>query len=138
MTKEEFSKYEKMLMPVKLCEEDLFQKRKKEESLKKQEQTHLERIEKHEHNWEQLKLMPEDVQIRLEPVRDEVKALRALVAETKEVEGPPLSSPFACPSESPPVGKEHATSVIDLDMAATPLDTDGDEMEEHGVEDSCF
>ena len=78
--------------------------------------------------------MLEDVQVRLEAVRDEVKALRALVSETKEPKGPPIQATLPAPWEPPPVGNEHATPIIDLDMAATPFDTDDDEMEEQGAE----
>ena len=96
MTREDFSKYEKMVMPPptkkeekkKLREEELWRQCQKEESLKKQVQMHLEQVKKHEHNLEQQKMMLADVQLRLESVSLEVKALRALVAETKEPEGP--------------------------------------------------
>ena len=67
--------------------------------MKKQVQMHLEQVNKHEHN-EQQKMMLADVQLRLESVSLEVKALRALVAETKEPEGP-YSSPVACSSGTP-------------------------------------
>ena len=61
MTKEDFSKYEKMVMPphpkreerVKLREEELLERCEKEESLKKQEQIHQEQVKKHQHNLEQ-------------------------------------------------------------------------------------
>ena len=120
MAEEDFSK-KKMMMPpppkreerMKLREEELFQKCKKEESLRKQEQMHLEQVKKHEHNLEQQKLMLEVVQVGLEAVRDEVKALRALVPETEEPEGPPIQLP--APRDPLPVGNEHATPIIDLD-----------------------
>ena len=64
--------------------------------MKKQVQMHLEQVKKHEHNLEQQKLMLADVQLRLESVSLEVKALPALVAETKEPEGPPVQAPPRC------------------------------------------
>ena len=105
-TKEDFSKYEKMVMPpppkreerVKLREEELLEKCKKEESLKKQEQMHEEQV-KHQHNLEQQKLMLHDVQLRLASMSLEVKALRALVAGTKEPEGHPIHAPLPVPWE---------------------------------------
>ena len=78
--------------------------------------------------------MLQDVQMRLDSVSLEVKALRALLAETKEPEGPPIRAPLSAPRDPPPVDIEHAAPIIDLDMAATPLDTDDDDREEPGVE----
>ena len=109
MTKEDFSKCEKMVMPPppkkeerrKLREEELWRQCQKEENLKKQIQVHLEQVKKHEHNLEQQKMMLADVQLWLESVSLEVKALRASVAETKEPEEPPYSSPVACSSRTP-------------------------------------
>ena len=74
-----------------------------------------------------------DVQLQLESVSLEVKALRALVAETKEPEGPLCSSPVACSSETPlpPDNGEQNAPGSDLDMEATPLDSDDDD----GMED---
>ena len=108
MTKEDFSKYEKLVLPPpkkeekkKLREEELWRRCQKEESLKKQVQMHLEQIKKHEHNLEQQKIMLADVQLQLESVSLEVKALRALVAEKKEPEGPSLHAPLPAPREPP-------------------------------------
>ena len=138
MTKEDFSKYEKMVLPPppkkeekkKLREEELWRKCEKEESLKKQVQMHLEQVKKHEHNLEQQKMMLADVQLRLESVSLEVKALRALVAETKEPEEPPIQAPLPAPREPPPDNGEQIVPSLDLEMEATPLDSDDDEMEE--------
>ena len=44
---------------VKLREQELVEKCKKEQSLEKQEQMHLEQVEKHEHNLEQRALCAE-------------------------------------------------------------------------------
>ena len=86
----------------KLREEELWRQCQKEENLKKQVQVHLEQVKKHEHNLEKQKMMLADVQLRLESVSLEVKALRALVAGTKEPEGPPIQAPPPCPREPPP------------------------------------
>ena len=67
-----------------------------------------------------------------ESVSLEVKALLALVAETKRAGGAPKSCPSAFPSGTPEDAEQTAPS-IDLDMAATPLDSDDDDMEESGV-----
>ena len=88
------SKNEKLVVPppkekerVKLGEQELFEKVQKEK-----EQMHLEQIKKHEHNLQQQKVMLEDVLTRLEAVKDEVKALRALLSERKEPEVPQFAS----------------------------------------------
>ena len=88
---------------------------------------HLEQ-KKHEHNLEQQKMMLADVQLRLESVSLEVKALRALVPETKEPEEPPIQAPLPAPRE--PDNGEQIVPSLDLEMEATPLDSDDDEMEE--------
>ena len=141
MTEDDFSKYEKMVLPPppkkderkKLREEELWRQCQKEENLKKQVQMHLEQVKKHEHNLKQQKMMLQDVHMRLESVSLKVKALRALVAETKEPEWPPVHAPLPCPREPPPdIG--HAAPIVDLNMAPTPFDTDDDDMEELGVE----
>ena len=138
MTKEDFSKYEKLVLPPppnkeekkKLREEELWRQCQKEESLKKQVQMHLEQVKKHEHTLEQQNLMLADVQLQLESVSLEVKALRALVAETKEPEGPPVQAPLPAPREPPPDIGEHIVPSLDLEMEATPLDSDDDGMED--------
>ena len=108
---------------MKLREEELLEKCKMEESLKKQEQTHQEQVKTHQHNLEQQKLMLQDVQLRLESVSLEVEALRALVAETKEPKGPPIHAPLPCPREPPPEDAEQTAPAIHLDRAVTPLDS---------------
>ena len=136
MTKEDLSKYEKLVPPPppkkeekkKLREEELWRQCQKEESWKKQVQVHLEQVTKHEHNLEHQKMMLADVQLRLESVSLEVKALRALVAESKEPEGPPIQAPLPAPREPPPDNDEQIVPSLDLEMVATPLDCDDDEM----------
>ena len=98
--------------------------------MKKQVQMHLEQVKKHEHNLEQQKMMLADVQLRLESVSHEVKALRALVAETKKPEGPPIQAPLPAPREPPPDDGEQIVPSLDLEMEATPLDSDDDGMED--------
>ena len=120
----------------KVREEELWRQCQEEENLKKQVQVHLEQVKKHEHNLEQQKMMLADVQLRLESASLEVRALRALVAETKEPEGPPIQAPPPCPREPPPEDVDETPPTINLDMLATPLDSDddGDDMEERDAE----
>ena len=108
LTPEDFSKYEKKLVPpkqqerVKLRERELLEAVERQANYEKQEQKHLEMIAKHEHNLAQQKAMLESVRSQLAEVRDTVGALRALVSETKE---PPISSivpPLPPPREPPP------------------------------------
>ena len=144
MTKEDFSKYEKMVMSPppkkeerkKLREEELWRQCQKEENLKKkkQVQVHLEQVKKHEHNLEPQKMMLADVQLRLESVSLEVKALWALVAETKEPEGPPIQAPLPAPREPSPDNGAQIVPSLDLEMEATPLDSEDDDMEERDAE----
>ena len=95
LTPEDFSKYEKKLMPpkqqerVKLRERELLEAVERKANYEKQEQKHLEMIEKHEHILAQQKRMLESVRSQLAELRDTVGALRALVSETKE---PPINS----------------------------------------------
>ena len=133
MSKEDFSKYEKLVLPPPkkeekktLREEELWRRCQTEERLKKQVQMHLEQIKKHEHNLEQQKIMLADVQMQLESVSLEVKALRALVAETREPEGPSLIAPLPAPRDPPPGDDDTNVPGFDLDMEATPLDSDDD------------
>ena len=98
--------------------------------MKKQVQMHLEQVKKHEHNLEQQKMMLADVQLRPESVSLEVKALRALVAETKEPEGSPIQAPLPAPRETPPDNGEQIVPSLDLEMETTPLDSDDDGMED--------
>ena len=90
LTPEDFSKYEKKLVPpkqqerVKLRERELLEAVERQANYEKQEQKHLEMIAKHEHNLAQQKAMLESVRSQLAEVRDTVGALRALVSETKE------------------------------------------------------
>ena len=135
MSKEDFSKYEKLVLPPPkkeekktLREEELWRRCQTEERLKKQVQMHLEQIKKHEHNLEQQKIMLTDVQLQLESVSLEVKALRALVAETREPEGPSLHAPLPAPRDPPPGDDDPTAPGSDLDMEATPLDSDDDDM----------
>ena len=89
LTPEDFSKYEKKLVPpkqqerVKLRERELLEAVERQANYEKQEQKHLEMIEKHENNLAQQKRMLESVRSQLAEVRDTVGALRALVSETK-------------------------------------------------------
>ena len=73
-----------------------------QERLEKHETGHVEQISKLEHNLEQQKLMLQEVRSRLGTVREEVSALRALVADPSEPSGNEvqlsLPPPVACSS----------------------------------------
>ena len=110
LSPEDFSKYEKKLVPpkqqerVKLRERELLEVVERQANYEKQEQKHLEMIAKHEHNLAQRKAMLDSVRTQLAEVRDTVGALRALVSETKE---PPINSivpPLPPPREPPSYG----------------------------------
>ena len=108
LTPEDFSKYEKKLMParqqerVKLSERELLDAVERQANYVKQEQKHLELIAKHEHNLAQQRAMLQSVRTQLAEVRDMVGALRALVSETREPPNnsvvPPLPAPPGAPS----------------------------------------
>ena len=55
---------------------------------------------------------------------------RAFVAETKEPEGPSVQAPLPAPREHPPDNGEQNAPGSDLDMEATPLDSDDEGMED--------
>ena len=118
LTPEDFSKYEKKLVPpkqqerVKLRERELLEAVERQANYENQEQKHLEMIAKHEHNLAQQKAMLETVRTQLAEVRDTVGALRALVSETKE---PPINSvvpPLPPPREPPPLDTAGSYSVL--------------------------
>ena len=102
LTPEDFSKYEKKLVPpkqqerVKLREQELLEAVERQANYEKQEQKHLEMIE---HNLAQQKAMLETVRTQLAEVRDTVGALRALVSETKEPPINPVVPPLPPPRE---------------------------------------
>ena len=147
LTPEDFSKYEKKLVPpkqqerVKLRECELLEAVERQANYEKQEQKHLEMIEKHEHNLAQQKRMLESVRSQLAEVRDTVGALRALVSETKE---PPINSivpPLPPPREPPPLLESggvlptlgRAQDFLPIDSSYTQIDLDTDMEEETGL-----
>ena len=69
------------------------------------------------------------VQLRLESVSIDVKALRALVAETKDPGGPPIHASLPAPREPTPDNGKQIVPSLDLETA-TPLDSDDDGMED--------
>ena len=145
LTPEDFSKYEKKLVPpkqqerVKLRERELLEAVEKQANYEKQEQKHLEMIAKHEHNLAQQKATLDSVRTRLAEVRDTVGALRALVSETKE---PPINSvmpPLPPPREPPPMDNGgilptlgSAQDFLPIDSSYTQIDLDTDMEEETG------
>ena len=146
LTPEDFSKYEKKLVPpkqqerVKLRERELLEAVERQANYEKQEQKHLEMSAKHEHNLVQQKAMLESVRSQLAEVRDTVGALRALVSETKE---PPINSivpPLPPPREPPPSLESggvlptlgRAQDFLPIDSSYTQIDLDTDMEEESG------
>ena len=126
LTPEDFSKYEKVLTPpkaekAKRREEALLEKVQTQERLEKQETGHVEHISKLEHNLEQQKLMLQEVRSRLGTVREEVSALRALVADPSEPNGNAVQPPLPSPLLPPPVIEETATQ-IDFEPENLPLE----------------
>ena len=115
LTPEDFSKYEKKLVPpkqqerVKLRERELLEAVERQANYEKQEQKHLEMIAKHEHNLAQQKAMLDSVRTQLAEVRDTVGALRALVSETKE---PPINS--VVPPLPPPKGTPSSLGYLEV------------------------
>ena len=129
LTLEDFSKYEKKLVPpkqqerVKLRERELLEAVERQANYEKQEQKHLEMIAKHEHNLAQQKAMLETVRTQLAEVGDTVGALRALVSETKE---PPINSvvpPLPPPRESPPMDNGGILPTLGSAQNFLPTDT---------------
>ena len=116
---------------VKLREEERLEKCQKEESLKKQEQIHQEQVKKHQHNLEQQKLMPQDVQLRLESVSLEVKAL-GFGCGDKGAGGTPIHALCLAPRTLLLRMLNQTAPTIYLDMTAI-MDSDDDDMEESGA-----
>ena len=85
---------------MKLREQELFEKVQKQKGSGKQEQSHLEQEKKQENNLKLQRSMLEDVQSWLEAVRDGVRALRALVSETKEPVELPVLATLPAPRSS--------------------------------------
>ena len=78
-------------------------------------------------------MMLADVQLKLEAVRDNVKALRALCAETTEPTNPAVVPPLAAPRETAPTEGDaqsptqgNVPDVLHIDVLNTPLDIDTD------------
>ena len=151
LTPEDFSKYEKKLVPpkqqerVKLRERELLEAVERQANFEKQEQKHLEMIAKHEHNLAQQKAMLETVRTQLAEVRDTVGALRALVSETTEPPNNPVVPPLPPPREPPPVdnggilptfGSAQDFLPIDSSCAQIDLDTDMEEETEKSAHEA--
>ena len=87
MSVEDFSKYEKMVLPpskeerTKEREQLLWEKVQFQNRLRKQEAGHVEQIAKLEADAAKQRTMLQGVRKQLEAVNDEVCALRALVAD---------------------------------------------------------
>ena len=90
--------------------------------MKKQVQVHLEQVKKHEHSLEQQKMMLADVQLRL--------VLCGLWLRKRRSQRGPLFNPRCLLLGNPSDNGEQIVPSLDLEMEATPLDSDDDEMEE--------
>ena len=117
MSAEDFSKYEKLVAPhskeerTKEREQLLWEKVQSQNRLRKQESGHVEQIAKLE-----AEAMLQSVREQLEPVNDEVCALRALVADPSVPTGPvPEPPPLPAPRTPPPPSQD----LLDI---AQPLD----------------
>ena len=134
LSPEDFSKYEKVLSPpkaekTKRREEALLEKVQTQERLEKQEMGHVEQISKHEYNLEQERKMLQEVRSTLATVRDEVVALRALVADPTEPSGHEIQPPLPPPLHPPPVIEEvvepeETQLVVEVQPAEMPIDDD--------------
>ena len=125
LSPEDFEKYEKVLIPpkaekAKRREEALLEMVQTQERLEKQEMGHVEQISKLEHNLEQQKLMLQEVRSRLGTVREDVAALRALVADPSEPNGNDVQPPLPPPLHPPPVIEEIGAQ-IDIEPENLPL-----------------
>ena len=129
LTPEDFSKYEKKLMPpkqqelVKLRERELLEAVERQANYEKRAQKHLEMIAKHEHNLTQQKAMLESVRTRLAEVRDTVGALGALVSETREPPMYPVVPPLLPPRELPPLEDQGILPPLNFAQEFLPIDT---------------
>ena len=133
LSPEDFEKYERVLNPpkaekAKRREEALLEKVQTQERLEQQELGHVEQISKYEHNLEQQKLMLQEVRSRLATVREEVSALRALVADPTEPSGNEVQPPLPPPLNPPPVMEEIETQ-IDIEPENLPLGERDEDME---------
>ena len=103
MSEEDFSKYEKMVVPpsreerTKEREQLLWEKVQSPKRLRKLLAGHVEQIAKREANATKQRTVLQAVREQLEAVNDEVCALRALVADPSSPPGPPLEAPLPAP-----------------------------------------
>ena len=109
MSEEDFSKYEKMVVPpskeerTKEREQLLWEKVQSQNRLRKQEAGHVDQIAKLEADAAKQRTMLQGVREQLEAVNDEVCALRALVADPSSPSGqPPETPPLPAPRTPPP------------------------------------
>ena len=118
LSPEDFSKYEKKLVPpkqqerVKLRERELLEAVEMQANYEKQEQKHLELIAKHEHKFG----------TATAEVRDTVGAIRAVVSETREPPNNPVVPPFPPPREPPPVGDGSILPTLGSAQDFLPID----------------
>ena len=110
MSAEDFSKYEKTVLPpskeerTKEREQLLWEKVQSQNRLRKQEAGHVDQIAKLEADAAKQRTMLQGVLEQLEAVNDEVCALRALVADPTSPSGqPPEPPPLPAPRTPPPL-----------------------------------
>ena len=120
LTPEDFSKYEKKLLPpkqqerVKPRERELLEAVERQANCEKQEKKHLELIAKHEHNLAQ--------RTQLAEVRDTVGALGAFVSETREPPNNPVLPPLPLPRELSPMEDEGILPLLGSAQDFLPID----------------
>ena len=108
MSAEDFSKYEKMVVPpskeerTKEREQLLWEKVQFQNRLRKQEAGHVQQIAKLEADATKQRTMLQGVRGQLEAVNDEVCVMRALVADPSLPTGPAPEPPLPPPRTPPP------------------------------------
>ena len=121
MSEEDFSKYEKMVVPpsreerTKEREQLLWEKVQSPKRLRKLLAGHVEQIAKREANATKQRTVLQAVREQLEAVNDEVCALRALVADPSSPPGPPLEAPLPAPRVTQDQEMENCENEDDLE-----------------------
>ena len=138
MSAEDFSKYEKMVVPPsrEACTKDreqlLWEKVQSQNRLRMQKAGHVEQIAKLEADAAKQRTMLQGVREQLEAVNDEVCGLRALVADPSSPTGhPPEPPPLPAPRTPPP---SQSQDLLDI-VHPTPDVTQDQEMENCENED---
>ena len=119
MSAEDFSKYEKMVLPPSREERTkergqlLWKKVQSQNRLRKQEAGHAEQIAELEADAAKQRTMLQGVREQVEAVNDEVCALRALVADPTSPSGqPPEPPPLPAPRTPPPPQSQDLLDIV--------------------------